>query len=379
MARMRTRLFLGGVLIMAVAMNGAAGADDGARDDAGAANPLETALERPVASGLMVLSLVDGGQGMMLGLHPGEIIVTYDGLAVATVEALTLAKAAVESRTEIPVLVASHDGTERTITMAPGSLGLQLAPVVEGQAPAPLPADTGALLDPSVVGDRDEWMAFSIAGKEIGIEHVQLRVEEGVLHLTHEVAFDGGDDWGFHHALVTASVRLGVTADPFEMSYTNPLNGWSSTSEVVRDARGRPVWRTASGPKDAPRDIKEVPVQRDVSALSSYLVTQVARLMPQEKGACFRFRPVSDWDGTPSLQAAIVCTGPETLTVDGEEVATWHYVQRTLAGAESGQYWFDADRRLVQADYAGPITRRTDKARALALVTAPELKLRTAE
>jgi hypothetical protein len=161
-------------------------------------------------------------------------------------------------------------------------------------------------------------------------------------------------------------------------SYENALNGWISHSEVLRNDEGRAVWHSRGGPAGEQPTVAEIPLRGDQSSLPSYAVAQIARLLPQEKGACFRFRPVADWDGKPSLRAAIVCVGAEKVTIGETEHDAWKYEQRQLGGSVLGTYWFDADRRMVKADYGGPVTTISTKAEATDGLN-PALKLRTAE
>ena len=349
-------------------------------------DPVEAALQDPLATGLLVMSVYPDTQSWDAGIVAGDIVLSYDGAAATDLAALGAAKAAAEAARAgdaeagpiVCVIRRAADGEEVEIPLAPGQLGLQLVPVTEGRPPAPLPADTGAPLRAAEAGDRDEWFALSMGGAKCGVEHVTVRTEGELLHFTHEVAFDGGPQWGLHHGIVRATMRCGTTARPVAISYENGLNGWISRSRVERDEEGRPVWRATGGIPGQPQNVTETPLRDGASTLPSYAVAQIARLLPREEGACLRFRPVSDWDGAPGLPAAIVCVGPETVKVGETEHAVWKFEQRQLGGNTLGTYWFDAERRLVQAAYGGPLATAATKEAALEGLS-PELKPRTAD
>lgn len=349
-------------------------------------DPVEAALREPRATGLLVMMVYADTQSWDAGIVAGDIVLSYDGTAVSDLASLSAAKEAAEAARRdgsnagpIPCVIRrAADGAEVEVALAPGQLGLQLVPVTADRPPSPLPADTGAPLRAADAGARDEWFALSMGGTKCGMEHVTVRVEGELLHFTHEVAFDGGPEWGLHHGIVRATIRCGTTARPVAISYENGLNGWISRSRVERDEEGRPVWRATGGIPGQPQNVTEMPLLDGASTLPSYAVAQIARLLPREEGACLRFRPVSDWDGAPGLPAAIVCVGPETVKIGETEHAAWKFEQRQLGGNTLGTYWFDAERRLVQAAYGGPLATAATKEAALEGLS-PELTPRTAD
>ena len=340
-------------------------------------DPIEAALASPHATGLLVMGVVPDMQAAAAGFAEGDVLLTYDEKAVTDLAALASAKEAAAQKARIWCEVLRANGEEAKVGLLPGPLGLQLVPIEKGNPPAPLPADTGAAISATAAGEHDEWYSFSMGDGQVGLEHLSVRAEGEMLHFTHEVAFDGGEQMGLHHAVVRAVMRCGATVEPVTFSYENALNGWISHSEIVRNEDGRAVWHSAGGPAGEEPRVTEIPLRGDQSSLPSYAVAQIARLLPQEAGACFRFRPVADWDGKPGLRSAIVCVAAETITIGETEHATWKYEQRQLGGSVTGTYWFDAGRRMVKAGYGGPVTTLATKAEAMAGLN-PELKLKTA-
>jgi len=298
-------------------------------------------------------------------------------LIIPPPRAATAAKSAAEGKDTVVCVVRRSDGDTIEVELKPGAVGLQLVPITKGAPPSPLPADTGDALDASLADGRDEWSIFELNGTQRGFEHITLRTEGDVIHLVHEVAFDGAPDFGLHHAIVKLSIRCGVTAEPQTLWYENGLNGWLSEGRLIRDDAGGPVWRAESGMPDA-KETTEIALRTDIAPVPTYAVAQLARLLPQRKGVCFRFRPINDWDGSASLRAAIICEGSEELEIGGKKVVATKFVQKQLGGTTLGTYWFDAERNLVQADYGGPVAKRSTRAKALAGLNEG-LKPRTAD
>jgi hypothetical protein len=340
-------------------------------------NPVEAALEAPAATGLLVTTVAAGSQSAAAGIARGDILVTYDGVAAADLEVLAAAKAAAEGKEHVVCVIRKGGGETAEIRLKPGQLGLNLAPVTKGVSAPPLPPDTGAFLDAALCDGRDEWYVFKMNGKHCGFEHIATRTENGVVHVTHEVAFDGAPNFGLNHNVVTASFRCGATVEAQSLQFVAAISGWSASGRLTRDAEGRPAWRVETGlPDDTETSTTSLPA--DLSPVPTYLVSEIARLLPQTEGACFRFRPMGDTDGVVSLRAALVCEGAEALTIGEKTVATTRYVQRQLGGATLSTFWFDSQRNMVRADFGGAIATLATKAEALAGLN-PELKPRTAD
>jgi hypothetical protein len=369
---MRTSTWLAGILLLA-SMGGISMAHE--------EDPVEIALRAPPATGLLVTNSVPGTQAHTAGIAVGDIVLSYDGVAAKSIAELSAAKEAAAEKEKIACSVRKASGETVEVTLAPGPLGLNLTPVTKGEPAGVLPPDTGAVLDPSSIGDRDEWFAFEMGGGHIGYEHVVVKVAGDVLHVTHEVAFDGGDQWGLNHMLVRATIRCGTTVEPLTLDFNYPRTDWKASGRLARDAEGHAVWRgtrDAMGEADGEAQPFENRLRPGASSVPTYLVTEIARLMPQEKDACFRFRPIGDTDGSGMLPAALVCTGSEELDLGEKKVATWKYEQRQLGGSTTASYWVDGERNIVRANYNGPVATLATKEKALEGVT-PELASKTAD
>jgi len=79
----------------------------------------------PPATGYLVTGTLPESQAAAAGLRAGDVLVSYDGLATRTVEALRDASAAATGAEQVSVVVVVvRDGEEVTLTMRPGRLGI---------------------------------------------------------------------------------------------------------------------------------------------------------------------------------------------------------------------------------------------------------------
>ena len=53
----------------------------------------------------------------------------------------------------------------------------------------------------------EQWYRFVIDGKHVGYEHIRLEhdAEKKLIRSISEVAFDGGEQWGLNHFIVTVT------------------------------------------------------------------------------------------------------------------------------------------------------------------------------
>lgn len=341
--------------------------------DEPAANPVERALEKPPATGLLVTFVGSGSQAQEQGIEVGDVIVSYGGTEVPTRAVLMEAMKAAEGQESVPCVLARGAG-RITVDLAPGRIGVNLAAVVKGQAPDPLPAATVERLDFAALKKeaREVWYAFSLDGKtKVGFEHGRIHYADGLLHLRHEVAFAGGEQWGINHQVVDATVRIQRGSFPmFECErtrYENALNGWVGIGERNQDPGGTPLWKVTWPPQVAGGEphVRAVSMPTDLPIVPSYLVEALASLMPKEPKACFHFRPLNEGMGTVDLPAALYVVGEEEIERDGAKTTTWKLEQRKLGSGTTATYWVGADGKTLRIHYGGAWTNAATKDAAL--------------
>ncbi len=339
-----------------------------------AGNAVEQALLAPPATGLLVTFVSDGSQAQAKGIRPGDVIVSYAGKAVATVEALAQAKAkaqaeAKDEAAEIPCTL-QRGAKQIKVAFAAGPLGVTLAPVEKGKPAKPLPQATIKTLDLSNLAQkpREVWYRFTLDGKtQLGYEHGVLKREKGVLTLRHEVGFDGGKQWGTNHQAVDLRVRVtegGLT--PLSTRYENLLNGWvgkGARSEVKGEA---PAWAVTWPPIEGKPQTRRVALPQDLPIIPSYLVSAVVEHLPREKGACLHYRPLNEGMGTVGLASALFVAAEEEIEHEGKRVPTWRVELRELGGATTSTWWIDGAGRTLRIDYGGARALRSTKAAVLA-------------
>lgn len=347
-------------------------------------DPVEAALLAPPADGMLVMGISEGSQAVELGIRPGDVIVSYAGQPTPDLEHLRAAmtEAAGRETATCTVKLLRAGGQEETLELKPGPIGVSLMPIRKGHPTPPLPPDTGVTFDLSSLADhpRELWLAFALEGEtKVGFEHAALSVADGVLRQRHEVAFDGGEQWGLNHQLVELEVQVGESLVPLATRYTNALNGWrGETRFQLLDDRPVTLQVTWPGEKEGERTSREATVPTDLPVIPSYLVSVLAGYMPRKEGACFRFRSLAEGMGEIGLPAALVVVREEEIEVAGQKRQAWRVEQRRLGGQVATTTWVDADGETLQVDYGG--ARAWAATREEALADLPEgLQPRTAD
>ena len=212
--------------------------------DEASGDPVEQALASPQATGLLVTRVVDGTQAAEAGLLAGDVLTTYGGQTVGSIDALKAAMQAVAAET-VDVLVVRRDGSEKTFSLKPGPMGVQLAPVEKGKGVEPLPPATKVAFDFSSLAQapHDDWYAFTMNGERIGFEHGVSRLEDGKLVMRREVAFDGGEQWGVNHFDVTVVVTATAPPKLVSLRFENPIHGYVGRGVPAESADGGAVVR----------------------------------------------------------------------------------------------------------------------------------------
>jgi len=345
-----------------------------AQDDA--EKKIEAVLLNPPATGLMAISIVAGSQAEEVGLRPGDVVVSYDGVAVTGLVELNAQKAASAAKETVEMVAIRRDRSRVVFTIRPGPIGVYLISVKKGVPGRTLPPATGVRFDFSALAGapREDWYLFTLDGKtKVGFEHSILKLAAGKLMLRREVAFDGGEQWGINHFDVTVIATADEHPTAIATSFLTPLTERVGRGRLKREETG---WRwmvkwpetgeeQRAGGEGVPRDL-----------IPSYLVETLACFMPRETGTCYHFRPLAEGDGTTGLRSALVAIGPEEIEHGGKKVETVKYEQHRFGGGVTGTYWIGPDSRVLRVDYGGAQGTLTTKEAALKGLH-PEIKPRT--
>ena len=326
------------------------------------ADLVEKALVSPQATGLLVTDVVPETQAAQLGILPGDVIVVYDGHPTPSIAALRAAMQSVSTE-KIEMLVIRLDGSEQTFALEPGTIGVQLTPVVKGKGLEPLPQATDVKFDFSSLTEapHDDWYDFTLGGKHAGFEHGMAKLEDGKLVMRREVAFDGGEQWGVNHFDVTVVLTAEATPQVVSFSFYNPITGYSGEGTRLTDGDGKTVLRFKhTGDAGGPTTVDHA-LPTDLPALPSYVVETLACFMPREQGACFHYRSITDATGEIGRPEALAVMGEEVLTLGDAEVKTVKIQVHRARGGPSNAFWVNAAGRVVKADYGGPVTTVASK------------------
>ncbi|MDJ0522825.1 MAG: PDZ domain-containing protein [Planctomycetota bacterium] len=338
-------------------------------DDQPARNLVERALRKPPATGLLVTFAFDGGQAWGLGVRPGDVITSYAGKPVATLEQLAAAKKALKPDTTAVPCVLQRGAKQLTIEMKPGPLGVSLTPVTKDKPAPPLPKATLKTLDYARLGAtrREVWYRFTLDGKtQVGFEHGVLTRKNGMVTLRHEVGFDGGQRWGKNHQAVDVLARGGSGFVAETTRYENLLNGWVGEGARLEQEDAAPHWKVIWPPADGKPVTRRIALPADLPIFPTYLVSAIIELLPRQKGACIHYRPLNEGMGTVGLASALHVVGEETIEHDGKKVETWRVELRELGGALKTTWWLGASGRPLKIDYGGAQTFLSTKEKVLA-------------
>jgi len=329
---------------------------------------LERALAKPPATGLLVTGVGEGSQAAGAGIVPGEVVVSYDGVATTALEILADAKAKAEAagKETVTMEVAGADGARRKVDLAPGQIGINVVAVKEG-VPAPaLPDATAVVFDYAALAasPRDTWYLFTLPGQPpTGLEHVRARLEEGRVVIESEVAFDGGEQWGVNHFVV--SVVLEATNPPTVRStrFENPEQGFVGEGRLETSEGGGASWRaTIRGARGQAQE-RVFALPTDAPAVPSYALQVLAALLPRAAGSCFHYRALEDATGVVGLKGCLYAAGVGEWP--GAEGRTAKVEQRLFGNAPGMAFFVGTDGEVVRAEFGGPVTTKATKEEAL--------------
>ncbi len=340
----------------------------------GADHPFAGESFTSISDGLLLTFVAEDGQAAKLGVVIGDVLLSYAGQPVPSLEAL---RAMVDANTQDAEVdpaktiaaVFLHAGELVPLQVAPGKLGVAGDPVTAGVEIRFVPPARPLrfALEPLRAQSIDTWGVFTIDGAHEGYEHTALRLEGDVLHAFSEVAF-AHEKWGAQHFIQHDRVAIGGERPvPLGLRHASADGGWSWEAEFVAPA----TWRSRET-ADGVTTPHEVAI--GALALQDYVAAALPLIAVAEPEACLHYRMLIASDPGESRELkALVCRGEaETTLRDGTSVRATRWDTVGL-GKVVRTLWV-RDGRAIRHDYgAGTIGwPGTTKEEALAGV-APEL------
>ncbi len=353
----------------------------------------DAAYRNPAADGLMVHRVVPGSQSESLGLQPTDIIISYAGHALATVDDL---KALIAQALPPPLSIQVVRGTTKlTITVAPGRLGCELRPVRTGvdstlraKRTVPLPPATPFAMDLSALrkAPRESWYAFHLGDHDpqVGFEHLYLAIDHDGLRVAYDFAFDS------HQFPIIADYESSVFALPQGAAtvtaipplLSTVLDGqdihdhghgqsamspsgqlvWSSTEAVSQQGR----WGTVAKTHPMPT----VP-------LAAALQMHLGGFLAHQLGACVHY---SRWEDDQPAEHAMKVMREDTIELPDQSHRHAWVVQQFSSSGPDLICWYGDDGMLLKTEfgaaYGGAWSIMTTHDQALAGLT-PSIRVRT--
>ncbi len=322
----------------------------------GADHPFAGESFTSTSDGLLLTYVADDGQAAKLGIVRGDVLVSYGGEPVPSMEALrmrvdaSIVDAEVDPPKTIEVVVL-RAGEAVPLRVAPGKLGVAGDPVAAGVELRFVPPARPMrfALDPLRAQPIDTWGVFTIDGVHVGYEHTALRLDGDVLHAFSEVAFTH-EKWGTQHFIQHDRVGLGGERPaPLWLRHASADGAWSWESEAVAPAtwRSRETVDGAATPHEA---------AIGALALQDYVAAGLPLIAVAEPEACLHFRMLIASDPGESRELkGLVCRGEaETTLRDGSSARAMRWDTVGL-GKVVRTLWV-RDGRAIRHDYgAGTI------------------------
>lgn len=244
----KASLFLATVLLL---WCGACGQGSAPADHAG--DSLQPLLAIP--GGMVVLRVEPGGQAEASGIEVGDVLVTYDGVPVATSADMAAAMGHAESKTEVVVGLVGFDG-EREVVVQGGRLGCGLD-------------------DLGVAGPEAAYNAACTLALEGRVDRAHLLLERAINDGYHDVdwlledadleSLHGHPSWlplvdrcraaqDEYMERINSELYALYQADQNDRSGEMPVDAWQEVADRDRDRRERVDSMIAAGELQAADD-----------------------------------------------------------------------------------------------------------------------------
>jgi hypothetical protein len=327
-------------------------------------NPLLLPTVHPASSGLLVIQIVPNSTAAKAGLRLGDLVSSYDGMPLKSVDQLQKLIAA-SSGPDHQVVLESQ-GKQVTKAVAQGRLGIGCLQAEAGKAIDLVPAATPTPLDARVIDGKpaEQWYVFSIDGKEVGFDHETVTKGADGIHILSEVAFDMGGKFGLQHSHQEEVFRLEQRPVPVRSTHRDVRNEILSQGEVT----GQPAHLQWSVTVTAPDGVTHESTDIHPDYLQDGAASVLGLFMPHQLGACIQFRSLLPETAAPlGHVSAVAYKGDETIQVQGKNVNAARFDGWQL-GSVVRSAWV-ADGIIVQQQWgATSFSRISTKEEALAHV-----------
>lgn len=333
--------------------------------------PPLTGADDPVlaqATGALVFGVDPDGQAAEVALQVGDIVVRYAGERVETVAALGACIQARAGQTKDIVVVINRDGTERSVLVGGGSLGVALRDIEAGVALPDLPPQTVTAFDLSALrlAPSERWCRFLIDDEHVGFLHDRLALDESdLLRYRAEIAFDGGERYGRNHFRLQCSAALVEGRLQFRrLSFSVPHSELQYRCWRVAPAGRRAVLHWELAVDDMEDTGRLEPDLLRERVLPTYLINRLAACLPAtevagetagrppQERACLHLRELIDGEPRVGQPVALCAVGHEPVLVDERELSA-RLVELHYFGRRGNRHWVLPDGRIWRSDFGG--------------------------
>jgi uncharacterized protein YndB with AHSA1/START domain len=315
----------------------------------GAPEPTAPAYDVP---GLLITEFAEESAARAAGLQVGDLIVAYGDHATPTVEALRAAVAAVQAAGTTEAIVSALRGDDKLSAELPvGLLGVYLQEVGRDPfagltriGPADLAWDHAA----TDAEGYERYTSMAMNGEAIGAERQWWRYADGVLSHRSTVAMRFGGE------LYTHTTALSMPAGPDGMhvrSFRIEVGPGGEGGETTVVGNSQRVVATGEA------GLVTTPLLDGEIVCSDFAAEWLATLMPWKKGRALKLTVLLG--PTVNRDTVLVAVGPEPVPGEETEREAWRVELRY--GGGNSVFWIDPEtRRLVRADYNGPVATPVD-------------------
>jgi hypothetical protein len=196
------------------------------------------------------------------------------------------------------------------------------------------------------------WYRFTQNGRPVGFECRRWRWHNKEVEITAFAGFagEGGEQSVRTVQRIKAESRLTCVSSKFSSRGGNSFdaNGHCNGGRWVVLLNGKPVTR----------DIPD-------TALPSHALSTFVSTLPFERGRAYDIIRIDEWEFQPSYGCQVVCLGPEMVGTECGDVQAYRFEQNEY-GLRQMAFWYNQQRQLVRAEYAGLVAVLSTREQALA-------------
>ena len=316
---------------------------------------LEAQLQRPRASGLLVIRRSDASPAAAAGIAVGDLIAEVDGQAVTDEDALRAVLRQDQGTPTHRLAGLRAGGAAFSVNIASGRSGLSLAQVTAGRSawtitpdyPEP-PVFSGLILQP------ESWWRVGFGAETAGYERLRTSQTAGELSCDH-FAFYGGADG-----------RGGTFAHRSRTQSRHHLDRWLSPLQIIltSDATGHPVFHQRSGVNAAGtwQGTSQFGSEPAVTASSPLYAAAVegsqlpwlATTLPLRSQVALTVTLIDAGSGSALERVRLECGPSSEHQIAGQATEVWCVSCHHYGEAGDGErFWVDAQHQLARIEW-GP-------------------------